>query len=35
MSLSRLDTWPTDAPVNASPHASRRDAHDSGPMWFA
>ena len=30
-----LNTWPTNTPVNASPHTSRRDTHDSGPMWFA
>src|SRR5665213_4414289 len=33
--LSRLNTWPTGAPVNASSLASRPTAHDSGPMWFA
>jgi len=33
--LSRLNTWPTGAPVNASSLASRPAAHDSGPMWFA
>jgi hypothetical protein len=33
--LSRLDTQPTRTPVNASPRASRRTTHDSGPMWFA
>ena len=30
-----LDTWPTDTPVNASPHTSRRETHDPGPMRFA
>src|SRR5208283_1083136 len=33
--LSRLNTWPTGATVNASTLASRPAAHDSGPMWFA
>ena len=33
--LSRLNTWPTNTPVNASPHTSRYDTHDSGPMGFA
>src|ERR1700722_606662 len=33
--LSRLNTWPTDAPVTASSLASRPTTHDSGPMWFA
>src|SRR5665213_2468223 len=33
--LSRLNTWPTGAPVNASFLASRPTTHDSGPMGFA
>lgn len=27
--------WPACSPVNASPTASRRPTHDSGPVWFA
>jgi hypothetical protein len=33
--LSRLNTWPTGTPVNASSPTSRRETHDSGPMGFA
>ena len=32
---SPLTTWPTHTPVNASRDASRRNAHDSGPVWVA
>src|ERR1700704_3879407 len=34
-SLSRLNTWPTNTPVNASSQTSRPDTHDSGPIWLA
>jgi len=30
--ISRLNGWPVHTPVNASPHASRRIAHDSGTI---
>src|SRR6202008_2961350 len=33
--LSPLTTWPTHTPVNASRDASRRNVHDSGPVWVA
>jgi hypothetical protein len=33
--ISGLDTWPTCAPVNASPAPSRLLAHDSGSGWIA
>ncbi len=33
--ISRLDTQPVRAPVNASPEASRLPAHDSGAVWVA
>ena len=33
--ISRLNSLPMRAPVNASPDASRRPAHDSGSGWFA
>ncbi|AXC11987.1 hypothetical protein ACPOL_2674 [Acidisarcina polymorpha] len=35
LKLSRLNGWPTDSPVNASPCTSRCTTHDSGPVWFA
>jgi hypothetical protein len=35
LKLSPLTTWPTHTPVNASRDASRRPAHDSGPVWVA
>ena len=34
-SLSRLNTWPTNTPVNASSQTSRPDTHNSGPIWLA
>src|SRR5580693_8223418 len=34
-SLSRLNTWPTNTPVNASSQTSQPDTHDSGPIWLA
>lgn len=33
--ISRLNTVPAHAPVNASPPASRPNTHDSGSPWFA
>jgi hypothetical protein len=33
--ISGLNTWPTCAPVNASPAPSRLLAHDSGSGWIA
>jgi len=33
--LSRLDTQPTRAPVNASPRPRGSSTHDSGPVWCA
>ena len=33
--ISRLNTWPTCSPVNASPAPLRAPAHDSGPAWLA
>jgi len=33
--LSRLNTWPTVTPVNASSLASQPATHDSGTMRFA
>ena len=33
--LSRLNTWPTLSPVNASTATSRSPPHDSGPLWLA
>jgi PIN domain nuclease of toxin-antitoxin system len=33
--ISRLNTQPAHAPVNASPTSSRTPAHDSGSAWFA
>ena len=33
--VSRLNTRPARAPVNASSLASRPETHDSGPVWFA
>ena len=33
--ISRLDTLPMRAPVNASPMPSRAPAHDSGSSWVA
>ena len=32
---SRLNTWPSNSPVNASSQTSRPDTHDSGPIWLA
>jgi hypothetical protein len=33
--LSRLNTWPARAPVNASTPSSRTAPHDSGSVWVA
>ena len=33
--ISRLDTLPIPAPVNACHVLSREYSHDSGPVWFA
>ncbi|MHB1903694.1 MAG: hypothetical protein ACYCTG_06275 [Ferrimicrobium sp.] len=33
--ISRLNTWPARAPVNASPSPSRTPTHDSGSSWLA
>jgi len=33
--ISELNGWSACTPVNASPVASRRPAHDSGPAWLA
>jgi hypothetical protein len=33
--ISPLNGWPMRSPVNASRVASRRPAHDSGPVWIA
>jgi hypothetical protein len=33
--ISRLNTSPMHAPVNASPSALRPPAHDSGSPWIA
>jgi len=33
--ISRLNTRPARAPVNASPPPSRTSAHDSEPVWLA
>src|SRR5690349_14860986 len=33
--ISRLNGWPVRSPADASPTASRRPAHGSGPMWIA
>jgi len=33
--ISELNGWSACTPVNASPAASRRPAHDSGPVWLA
>src|SRR5499427_10820627 len=33
--ISRLNTPPACAPVNASPPASRLATHDSGSVWLA
>jgi hypothetical protein len=33
--ISRLNTRPACAPVNASPEPLQAPAHDSGPVWLA